>query len=89
VSGSVRVGFVVDMTLRQGFLRVIQFSPVNIIPPWLFMHILVHHLGMNNSPVGDRSSEIQSCHIDMNAIMTFKDELLRRLSELTVLKRTA
>jgi hypothetical protein len=29
------VGFVVDkVALGQVFLRVLQFSPVNIIPPW-------------------------------------------------------
>jgi hypothetical protein len=34
--GSVRVGFVVDkVALGQVFLRVLQFSPLNIIPPWL------------------------------------------------------
>jgi hypothetical protein len=32
----VRVGFVVDqLALGQVFLRVLRFSPVNIIPPWL------------------------------------------------------
>jgi hypothetical protein len=31
-----RVGFVMDkLALGQVFLRVIRFSPVNIIPPWL------------------------------------------------------
>jgi hypothetical protein len=43
VSWSV-VGFVVDkVALRQGFLRVISVTHVNIIPPWLFM--LIYHLG--------------------------------------------
>jgi hypothetical protein len=29
------VGFVVDkVALGQAFLRVLRFSPVNIIPPW-------------------------------------------------------
>jgi hypothetical protein len=32
-----------------------QFSPVDIIPPCLSM--LFYHLGMNNRPVGGRSSE--------------------------------
>jgi hypothetical protein len=33
---SVRVGFVVGkVTLRQIFLRVLQFGAVNIIPTWL------------------------------------------------------
>jgi hypothetical protein len=34
--GSVHVGFVVDkVALRQVFLRVLRFSPVNLIPPVL------------------------------------------------------
>jgi hypothetical protein len=34
--GSIHVGFVVDkVTLGQVFLRVLRFSPVNIIPPSL------------------------------------------------------
>jgi hypothetical protein len=34
--GSIHVGFVVDkMALGQVFLRVLRFSPVNIIPPLL------------------------------------------------------
>jgi branched-subunit amino acid transport protein len=41
---SVHVGFVVDkVTLGQVFLQVLQFSPVNIIPPWL--SIIIYHLG--------------------------------------------
>jgi hypothetical protein len=36
-------GFVVDeVALGQGFLRVLPFSPVNIVPPWL--SILMYHL---------------------------------------------
>jgi hypothetical protein len=43
-AGSVRVGFVVDkVALGQVFLRLLRFSPVNIIPPWLSMFI--YHLG--------------------------------------------
>jgi hypothetical protein len=42
--GSVQVGFVVDnAALGQVFLRVLRFSPVNIIPPWLY--IFIYHLG--------------------------------------------
>jgi hypothetical protein len=41
--GSVHVGFVVDkVALGQAFFTVLQFSPVNIIPPWL--SILINHL---------------------------------------------
>jgi hypothetical protein len=40
---SVHVGFVLDIVaLGQVFLRVLRFSPVNIIPPWL--SILIYHL---------------------------------------------
>jgi hypothetical protein len=43
VPGSVHVGFVVDkVALGQVFLRVLRFSPVIIIPPWL--SILIYHL---------------------------------------------
>jgi hypothetical protein len=41
--------------------------PVNIIPPWL--STLTYHRGMNNRPVGGRSSEISSDTINMNKIM--------------------
>jgi hypothetical protein len=38
--GSVHVGFVVDkVALGQGFLGVLQFAPVRIIPPWLHTHV--------------------------------------------------
>jgi hypothetical protein len=37
------------------------FSP-DIIPPWFYM--LVYHLGVNNRPVGGRSSETYSHPID-------------------------
>jgi hypothetical protein len=30
------------------------------------LHTLVYHLGMNNMPIGDRSSETQSRPIDVN-----------------------
>jgi hypothetical protein len=43
-AGSVHVGFVVDkVALGQASLRVLRFSPVNIIPPWL--SILIYQLG--------------------------------------------
>jgi hypothetical protein len=42
--GSVHVEFVVDkVALGQVFLRVLLFSPVNIVPPWL--STLIYHLG--------------------------------------------
>jgi len=57
------VGFVVDkVVLGHGFLRVLLFSSVNIIPLWLSIFIC----GMNNRPVGGRSSETSSHPIDMN-----------------------
>jgi hypothetical protein len=43
---SVHVGFVVDkVALGQGFLRVLRFSPVSIVPSWLFIGRLICHLG--------------------------------------------
>jgi hypothetical protein len=37
------VGFVVEkVALGQVFLRVLLFSPVSIIPPWIF--IFIYHL---------------------------------------------
>jgi hypothetical protein len=37
------------------FLRFLRLFPVNIIPPWLT--ILLHHQGMDNTPVSGRISE--------------------------------
>jgi hypothetical protein len=38
--GSVHVAFVVEkVAMGQIFLRVLHFSPVNIIPPWLHIHL--------------------------------------------------
>jgi hypothetical protein len=63
-AGSVHVWFVVDrVALGQRFIRVLQFSPVIIIPPRLSVIII---WGMNNMPIGDRSSETSSHHIDVN-----------------------
>jgi hypothetical protein len=65
VPWSVHVGFMVDtVALGQVYLRVLRFSPVNIIPPSL--SVLVYRLGMNNRPIGGRSSETSSHPIDMN-----------------------
>jgi hypothetical protein len=42
--GSIQVGFVVDkVALDQVFLRVLRFSPVNIIPPLLHIHLSPPH----------------------------------------------
>jgi hypothetical protein len=54
--GFVRKDFVVDkVTLVKVFLRALRLSSVSVIPPW--PSILIYHLGMSNSSVGDRSSE--------------------------------
>jgi hypothetical protein len=55
------VGFVVDkVALGQVFLRVLQFSPVSIIPPWpphfrkfknIILSLILSHPGKNNRPV--------------------------------------
>jgi hypothetical protein len=43
-SGSIHVGFVVDkVALGQVFLRVLRFSPVNIIPPLLHIYLSPPH----------------------------------------------
>jgi hypothetical protein len=53
---SVSVGLVVDkVRLGEVFLRVLRPSPVNVIPLWF--SIIICHLGINNRPVGDHSSE--------------------------------
>jgi hypothetical protein len=42
--GSIHVGFVVDIVaLGQVFLRVLRFSPTNIIPPLLHIHLSPPH----------------------------------------------
>jgi hypothetical protein len=42
--GSIHVGFMVDsVALGQVFLRVLRFSPVNIIPPLLHIHLSPPH----------------------------------------------
>jgi hypothetical protein len=62
--GSLNVGFLVDkVALGQVLLRVLRFSPVNIIPPWLYNFI--YHLGMKSRPTDDRCSETVS-PIDKN-----------------------
>jgi hypothetical protein len=39
-AGSFHVGFVLDKVAQeQVFLRVLLFYPVNIIPPWLSIHL--------------------------------------------------
>jgi hypothetical protein len=60
-----RVRFVVDrLALGQVFVRVFSF-PLSLSLNWGSMHM--HHLGMDNRPVGGRRSKIQSCSIDMNS----------------------
>jgi hypothetical protein len=54
------------LTLGQVFIRVLMFSPVNIIPPWLSM--LIYRLGMNNRPVGGSSADTWTHLIDVNNI---------------------
>jgi hypothetical protein len=50
-SWSVHVGFVVDKVAPS---RVLRFSPVNIIPPWL--STLIYHLEDKQHPAGGSSS---------------------------------
>jgi hypothetical protein len=53
--GSIHVGFVVDkVTLGQGFLRVLRFYFVKILPLSLSNS---YHLGKNNVSVSGSSSE--------------------------------
>jgi hypothetical protein len=67
--GSVHVGFVVDkVAFEQFFLRVVEFSPVNIISPWHSM--LIYHLEVNIRPVCGCSSETSSHVIDINNNVT-------------------
>jgi len=38
------MGFVIDkLALGRGFLRVIRFSPVSVIPPMLHTRLLICH----------------------------------------------
>jgi hypothetical protein len=63
--GAVYAVFVLDkLVLGQVFLRVLRFSPVSIILPWL--SILISYMWMNNMPVEGRSSQTQTHPIDMN-----------------------
>jgi hypothetical protein len=49
------VGFVVDkVALGQVFLRVLRFSPANIIPPLLHIHLSTPHEVCDNSDLGPR-----------------------------------
>jgi hypothetical protein len=51
--------FIIPFELSSGLLGELwwmnQVSSVDIIPPWFSM--LIYHLGINNRPVGGRSSE--------------------------------
>jgi hypothetical protein len=51
----------------QVFLRVLLFSFVSIISPWL--SVLICHLGMNSSLVGDCSLGTVSPTINMNSVL--------------------
>jgi hypothetical protein len=65
VPSTVHVGFVVDeAALGQVLLRVLRFSPANIIPPWV--STLIHYLGDNYRYAGGRSSETSSHPIEIN-----------------------
>jgi hypothetical protein len=49
VPSSVHVAFVVErVALGQVFLKVLQFYPINIIPPWLY--ILIYQLRDEQHP---------------------------------------
>jgi hypothetical protein len=52
-----RVG---KVEVGQVFLRIIRFSPVDIISPWL--SILIITGGKKNRPVGGRTADIVSPH---------------------------
>jgi hypothetical protein len=57
-TGSVHVGFVVGkVAFGKVSLKVLRFSPVNIVTPYSYMI-----WGINNRPVSGRSSEIVSPH---------------------------
>jgi hypothetical protein len=59
--GSVDVKFVMDkIALGQVRLQVFRFYSINFIPLWF--SVLIHHLEINNRPVGGRSSETSSSH---------------------------
>jgi hypothetical protein len=76
---SAHMGFVMDTVApRQVFLRILPFSLVGIIPPWL--SILICHLGESSRPAGGRSSETSSRPIDMSNNNNNDQEILRRLN---------
>jgi hypothetical protein len=43
MSGSIHMEFVVKVAVGKVFVSILQFFPVNMISPWLFM--FVYHLG--------------------------------------------
>jgi hypothetical protein len=68
--GRVRVGFVLDkVALGQIFLRVLRFYPVSFISPRLHTHIGIIW-GMNDRPVGGRSSATQLHPVNMNIMLS-------------------
>jgi hypothetical protein len=65
----IHVGLVVHkVALGQGFLRVLRFSRVNIIPPWLSILIL-----SGRRRIGPMVGEVQrqSHPIDINNLLGF------------------
>jgi hypothetical protein len=64
------VGFEVDkVALGQVFLKVLQFSPDSIIPPWL--SILIYNQGMKNRPISGHSPVTPSYPINMNNMFCY------------------
>ena len=54
--------FMVDkVTLGQVFLRVLLFSPVNIIPPVLRTHLHLHFAPTEQTCKDKKSSKIKCC----------------------------
>jgi hypothetical protein len=47
-----------------------ELFPVDIIQPWFSM--FMYHMGMNNRPVGGRSSETWSHPTDITIIIDFR-----------------
>jgi hypothetical protein len=67
VPGSVCMGFVADkVALGQVLLRILRFSPVSIVPPWLSM-LIPGRWTIN--PFSGRSSEAPSHPIDIKIMV--------------------
>jgi hypothetical protein len=76
------MGFVGDKTvLGQIFLRVLRFSPVNIIPPLLHIHSCII-LGLDNGSVRGRSSfQTVSPHRNNKRSNSLREEHILRTSK--------